>query len=75
MLFTQKEFGVEEKDEVGSAYSFPKFELPSDIFKSATPIAEKTLIIEILDCDKKNTAKTNLLVKTQIRMKDALTKA
>ena len=64
LLFTQKDLAVEEKEEVGVGYTFPKFELPSDIFKSETPIADKTLIIEILECDKKNNAKTKLMAKT-----------
>lgn len=67
----QKEQAFEEN----GAFTFPKFELSSDIFKSTTPIADKTLIIEIVECDKKNSAKTKLLVKTQIRMRDALVKA
>ena len=48
--------------------------MPSDIFKSETPIADKTVVIEIYDCDKKS-SKTKLLVKTQIKMKDALINA
>ena len=40
-----------------------------------TPVAQRTLIIEAVEVDKKNAAKTKHIAKTQFLMKDALRKA
>ena len=68
----QQPSGVMEED---FSYVFANFEFTSDLFKSETPVANKTLIVEIFEQDKKKPEKHKLAGRTQFMMRDALKKA
>jgi hypothetical protein len=53
-------------------YYFSPFEFTSDIFKSQSPLALKTLVVEILEVDKKDPKKVKVAGRTQFLLRDAL---
>ena len=57
-------------------FRFPKFDFTSDVFasKNTTPVPLKSLVLEIMEVDKKNKKKHKFLGKTQFMMRDALRK-
>lgn len=59
-LLISKEYGNFK----GGLYNFNPFEFTSDIFKSQSPLAMKTLVIEILETDKKDAKKVKIVGKT-----------
>jgi hypothetical protein len=46
------------------SYVFPHFEFTSDLFRSDNPIANKTIVVEVFEQDKKKPDKTKLVGRT-----------
>ena len=66
------DYGILQDD---FSHEFPPIQFTSDIFSTATSLGNKTLVLEIIEQDKKKENVFKSIARTQFKLKDALRKA